>query len=170
MQLEAVQAEGVIDIMNVTLVPFGNARYVGGKLQCQHGPEECTANSYEQCAIDAYPDFATHYPFYLCMEKAGSKMVSEAAKCAKSASLDFALISECVNDPTKSAALQEKFSALTPSDHKYTPWVLVNGTISPSNGDKLLEEVCTAYTGDLPIGCVDHFRRKESRVCLNEKA
>ena len=50
---EAFQAEGVVDIMNVTLVPFGNARYVGDKLQCQHGPDECAANSYEQCAIDA---------------------------------------------------------------------------------------------------------------------
>ena len=166
--LTAFQAEGVVDIMNVTLVPFGNAHIRAGKLQCQHGPKECTANSYEQCAIDAYPDFSTHFPFYLCMEKAAEKMIQEAEKCANDASLNYTLIKSCVDDPVKSAALQQKFSTLTPKDHQYTPWVVVNGTLSPSNGDKLLEEVCAAYTGDLPPGCVDALRRKEKRVCSAE--
>lgn len=152
--------------MNVTLVPFGNARYSrSGKLECQHGPEECTANSYEQCAIDSYPDFDQHFPFYLCMERAGERMVKHAEKCAKHAGLDIATIRACVNDPVKSAALQRKFFALTPSNHKFTPWVVVNGKLSPSNGDKLLEEVCAAYAGDEPPGCIDLRRRKEKRVC-----
>ena len=166
--MEAYSAEGVADIMNLTLVPFGNARYEKGKLTCQHGPEECTANSYEQCAIDTYPDFKMHYPFYLCMEKAGSKMVKQAKSCADEAGLDYDAIKACVDDPVKSAALQQKFSTLTPKDHQYTPWVVVNGTLSPSNGDKLLEEVCAAYTGALPPGCVDALRRKEKRVCSAE--
>ena len=156
--------------MNVTLVPFGNARYEKGKLECQHGPDECTANSYEQCAIDAYPDFKSHYPFYLCMEKAGSKMVAQAKKCATESGLDFDKIKSCVDDPDMSAALQKKFAALTPSDHKYTPWVVVNGTLSKSNGDKLLEEVCAAYTGPPPLGCLNLQQRKEKRVCMNDAA
>jgi len=154
-----------MDIMNVTLVPFGNARYRSGKLSCQHGPNECVANSYEQCAIDAYPDFKTHYPFYLCMERAGSKMVHHAKECAEGAGLNYTAIEACVNDPVKSAALQHKYAALTPTDHKYTPWVVVNGTLSRSAGDKLLEEVCAAYTGSVPPGCIDALRRKEKRIC-----
>ena len=150
--------------MNVTLVPFGNARFHGDKLSCQHGPEECTANSYEQCAIDAYPKFADHYPFYLCMEKAGERMVKQAEKCATEANLDYDKILSCVNDPVKSVALQHKFAALTPSDHKYTPWVVVDGEISPSNGDKLLEEVCAAYTGEAPAGCPGK-KEEKSKLC-----
>ena len=149
--------------MNVTLVPFGNARYQGGKLECQHGPKECTANSYEQCAIDAYPDFATHFPFYLCMEKAAEKMIQEAEKCANDASLNYTLIKSCVDDPVKSAGLQKRFAALTPSDHKYTPWVVVNGTLSPSAGDKLIEEVCAAYQGTKPLGCLDAMKKAAER-------
>ena len=26
-------------------------------------------------------------------------------------------------------------------EHRYTPWVLINGQLSPSGGDKLLDEV-----------------------------
>jgi len=153
--------------MNVTLVPFGNARFHGSTLTCQHGQEECTANSYEQCAIDAYPDFSTHYPFYLCMERAGSRMVSHASRCAKQAGLDYSTISACVNDPTRSAALQRKFAALTPSNHQYTPWIVVDGKLSPSNGDNLLEEVCAAYTGEKPAGC-SSGRKEKKAVCLAE--
>jgi len=148
-------------------VPFGNAHYRHGTLQCQHGPEECTANSYEQCAIDAYPAFADHYPFYYCMEKAGERMLTHAKRCAGEAGLDIDVIESCVNDPVKSAALQQKFSALTPSDHKYTPWVVVDGTLSPSDGDKLLEEVCAKYTGEPPAGCAS-LQRKQERLCYAE--
>jgi len=163
---DAFQADGVVDIMNVTLVPFGNARFSpSGNLTCQHGPEECTANSYEQCAIDAFPDFTTHFPFYLCMERAGEKMVKQAQKCAESAGLDYEKIKSCVDDPDKSMTLQKRFHELTPKDHKYTPWVVVNGKLSKSNGEKLLEEVCAAYTGTAPAGCTSLLHRKERRVC-----
>ena len=57
-------------IMNVTLVPFGNSKFNGAELECQHGEDECTANSWEQCAITLYPKFSTHWPFYLCVETA----------------------------------------------------------------------------------------------------
>ena len=153
--------------MNVTLVPFGNAHFRAGKLACQHGPTECVANSFEQCAIDLYPDFRVHYPFYLCMERLGARMVKEAATCARTAGLDIEKIEGCVFDPVKSAALQHRFAALTPKDHKYTPWVVVDGNLSKSNGDKLLEEVCAAYTGEPPPGCTD-LARRQPRVCLNE--
>ena len=56
--------------MNVTLVPFGNAQYKKGKLTCQHGEDECIANSWEQCAISLYPKFEDHWPYYQCVEKA----------------------------------------------------------------------------------------------------
>ena len=50
------------------------------------------------------------------------------------------------------SALQEKYFQLTPPDHKYVPWVLVDGTLS-EDSDDLLAEVCKAYTGVKPDGC-----------------
>ena len=54
---KAVAAEGVSDIMNVTLVPFGNARYPkGGKLTCQHGSWLKGPSLFEHSAPSAPPD------------------------------------------------------------------------------------------------------------------
>ena len=139
--------------MNVTMVPFGNAHIRLGKVTCQHGPAECTGNSYEQCAIDIYPEFYKHFPFYECLESHGESMKNYFSQCAKDAGLDIEKIEACVNDEARALALQKKFAAMTPADHKYTPWVLVDGTLSKSDGDKILKEVCDAYTGTKPAGC-----------------
>ena len=45
--------------------------------------------------------------------------------------------------------------------------MVVNGELSPSNGDKLLQEVCKAYKGEKPEGCASVLR-EEKRVCLND--
>jgi len=142
--------------MNVTLVPFGNAKITAGKLNCQHGPDECVANSYEQCTIDVYPDFATHFPFYQCIEKdidSGKTIQAQAKSCAKTANLDITKIEACVKDTTRAAALQKKFHTMTPADHKYVPWIMVDGKLSKSDGDKLTAEVCKAYKGTKPDAC-----------------
>lgn len=147
--------------MDVSLVPFGNARFRFGKLECQHGVDECKVNSFEQCAISLYPSFSDYWPYYLCVETAaascgegaGPCVLKHTEKCAKTASLDYEKLSACVNDPTEALKLQHEFDKLTPSDHKYTPWVVVDGKVSPSAGDKLIAEVCKAYKGTKPTGC-----------------
>ena len=44
--------------MAIEAVPYGNAaiNYTNQSVTCQHGPQECSANSYEQCGIYLYPD------------------------------------------------------------------------------------------------------------------
>mmetsp|Transcript_155 Transcript_155/g.505 ORF Transcript_155/g.505 Transcript_155/m.505 type:complete len:165 (-) Transcript_155:334-828(-) len=154
--------------MNVTLVPFGNAKYNGGVLTCQHGPNECTANSYEQCAIDEYPAFKVHYPYFTCLESAFLKgtedIAATSAKCASAAEMDATKLDACVKDAPRAAALQRKYFALTPSDHKYTPWVVVGGNLSKSSGSKLTEEVCKAYKGPAPAACAAEVLAKAGRV------
>jgi hypothetical protein len=49
-------------------------------------------------------------------------------KCATASKIDYATLSTCFNG-AESEALQKKAAAMTPSDHKYTPWVVLNGTI-----------------------------------------
>lgn len=108
--------------MNITVVPFGNAKFGPvGELKCQHGPDECVANSYEQCVIDLYPDFATYFPFYDCIESkidSGLSIPQQASDCAATAGLDLAKIEACVSDEPRTAALQQKSYNMTPSDHK----------------------------------------------------
>lgn len=158
---KAVQAIG--DIMDVTMVPFGNAQFQGGKLQCQHGPDECTLNSWEQCAIENYPKFEDYWPFYLCVEQSavtcesgtgdpGPCTLKKVEGCATTSKLDYAKLSACVNDPVESSKLQHKFAGLTPANHQYTPWVLINKKVS-SQSKTLIEQVCEAYTGSKPAGC-----------------
>jgi len=152
--------------MNVTIVPFGNAKISYRKVTCQHGEDECTANSYEQCSIAEYPAFAAHYPFIYCLEKHGSSMLHFTSACAKEARLDITRIEACVNHQTRAFALQQEYAALTPSNHTYVPWIVVDGSLSKSDGDRLLQEVCTAYTGPKPAGCP--ATEKAKRVCPAE--
>eukprot|EP00656_Telonema_subtile_P048641 TRINITY_DN584_c0_g1_i1.p1 TRINITY_DN584_c0_g1~~TRINITY_DN584_c0_g1_i1.p1 ORF type:complete len:163 (+),score=44.37 TRINITY_DN584_c0_g1_i1:345-833(+) len=156
---------GWSSIVNLTLVPFGNAQISAGKLTCQHGEEECKGNSWEQCAIHHYPDPAQHFPFYLCMETAAEKMLTSVQKCATKASLDYSTLSKCFNDKTESAALQTQAAADTPSDHQYVPWVLINGKKSASDGDKVLAEVCAAYTGTAPAACSKYTKAAADKRC-----
>lgn len=166
--------DAVGEIMNVTLVPFGNARYENKKLVCQHGEDECKANSWEQCAMSLYPDFSKHFPFYLCVEQSskscgeggGACVLSHIESCATSASLDYSSIKACVDDPVKSAALQEAAHEATPSDHAYVPWVVVNGK-TLKDSDKLLSQVCKEYKGIKPKGCkkVLEAEEQEAKRC-----
>ncbi len=55
-------------IVNLELVPFGNAVVNGTKIVCQHGPTECSLNKLESCALNFLP--STHQmPFIFCLEK-----------------------------------------------------------------------------------------------------
>ena len=144
-------ADGVFDILNLTLVPYGNAHTSSsGKISCQHGNGECEGNRWEQCAIAHYPDPKDHFPFYYCMEKAGENMLTKVKSCATTAKMDYATLSTCWNGK-ESAQLQQRFGALTPSNHKYVPWVIVNG--KEYQGSNLLKLVCSLYKGAKPAGC-----------------
>ena len=46
----------VPDIFTLHYAPLGNAKMVDGKLECQHGPMECTMNTVEACALYYYPN------------------------------------------------------------------------------------------------------------------
>lgn len=139
--------------MNLTLVPYGNAgKAKGGNVTCQHGKGECEGNRWEQCAIAHYPDPKQHYPFYYCMEKAGSSfMLQSAKKCATFAKLDYDTLSTCWNGK-ESMQLQQHFGDLTPP-HSYVPWVLVNGKLYNLEKKNFLKYVCSVYKGKKPAGC-----------------
>ncbi|KAF3771546.1 GILT-like protein [Nymphaea thermarum] len=56
-QLHQLFSNGLIDVVDLHLVPYGNARILAnGTIECQHGPYECFLNAVEACAIDIWPD------------------------------------------------------------------------------------------------------------------
>ena len=149
--------------MNLTLVPFGNAKIQGGKVSCQHGTKECAGNRYEQCGIAHNPDPKKHFPFYYCLEKSKGKpnFKSAAQTCAKSAGLDFDAIQTCWSGD-EGTALQKKYADLTPT-HKYTPWVTLN-TVPTSQRGSFLSQLCKKYVaggGTAPKGCKKALEEKE---------
>jgi hypothetical protein len=93
-----------------------------GKLVCQHGEGECTANLMEACVIAHEPDWKKTYPFLQCYEGAVESGVTTgvAEKCAKATGLDIAKATACSTDPKESVAVTQaaarKTCALQPGE------------------------------------------------------
>ncbi|CAN1276967.1 Gamma-interferon-responsive lysosomal thiol protein [Linum perenne] len=55
--LSNVFQNGLIQILNLRLIPWGNALVQpDGSFLCQHGPNECVLNTVDACTIAVYPD------------------------------------------------------------------------------------------------------------------
>lgn len=148
----AVNSPGFLDMVELTIVPFGNAHANGqGGYQCQHGPQECEGNRWEQCAISHYPATRQHFTFYHCMEQAGDSMLTQVKSCATKANMDYSVLSTCYNGP-ESKKLMAAAAKATPANHQYVPWITLNNKVctdpkSPESGcDDFLQAVCAAYT------------------------
>ena len=46
----------VPSIFMLHYAPWGNAKLVDSKFECQHGPMECTMNTVQACALNYYPN------------------------------------------------------------------------------------------------------------------
>jgi interferon gamma-inducible protein 30 len=155
--------------MNVTLVGYGNANTQGGKTQCQHGPQECQALEWEDCAIKHYPDFNDHWPFILCMENKGDNMLHGVKSCAKKAKMTYSTLSTCYNGKEGKAALEA--AGRRTGSHQYVPWVSVNGQHNTKAENDLLSTVCSLIEGDKPAGCNNQFEpRAAPEPCDNNGA
>jgi interferon gamma-inducible protein 30 len=141
------------DVIDLEVVVFGNAR-VAPSLTCQHGLAECDANSYEQCAAYVSNNDASLYlPFMGCLFDAlrmGHRDVVFPANkykaCARAAPDGWwDKVQQCHDDPALSAKLQQAAADATPTNHKYVPWVVVNGLQSTMAESDLLTIVCRAY-------------------------
>jgi len=155
----AVRAQGVLAILNMTLVPFGNAQEQqsgsGWVFTCQHGPRECLGNTIETCAygLDNW-DFVKVWPFIYCVESSHDP-VANAEACANKTGKDWPAINNCaqgVQGNTWQHQMAVKTAALDPP-HTHVPWVTINGQHSPDAEGDFLTALCNAYTGPPPAGC-----------------
>ncbi|KAK7091127.1 gamma-interferon-inducible lysosomal thiol reductase-like [Littorina saxatilis] len=149
-------------IMNITLVPYGNARekQSGDRwvFTCQHGEQECIGNLLETCAIHTLKSIDRIMPFIHCMELSEYPLQS-VQSCSQQLSVPLDPIMFCYNSTvgnTLEHKMAQKTEALNPP-HKYVPWVVLNGVHTEKINDEaardLLKLVCDTYTGTKPSAC-----------------
>ncbi|XP_060068154.1 gamma-interferon-inducible lysosomal thiol reductase-like [Ylistrum balloti] len=156
-------------IMNITLVPFGNAhekKSSAGKwqFQCQHGEQECIGNIIDACTINIVKNFTVYFPFIYCMEeklyKEDIKPRQAAEKCAKQFQLkEIDSILSCSESDTGieyEHQMALKTNALQPP-HTFVPWVELNGVhtdkIQAAAEKDLTGLICETYMGTKPAAC-----------------
>ena len=76
-----------------------------GPKVCQHGTDECEANTLEACAKSLYPQPKDFAPFVTCFEGEHRSQSSAVGPCAKKAGLDAEAISGCAKNATMANAL-----------------------------------------------------------------
>jgi interferon gamma-inducible protein 30 len=165
-------------IMDVTLVPFGNARIneTTKEVFCQHGPGECDANLYQECAIRIYPETRRHLPFLTCLdtvlpmgyhEKHFETKVFE--QCANTTGLSFhRMKATCHDIPHVAWNCISQAAKATPSYKQYVPWVELDGThIDVDDGELLITKICAAYKqagGVDPVCDTFSLQREEASI------
>lgn len=152
------------DVIALNVVPFGNARLDASRqaVQCQHGPGECDANAWEQCAVEHVPA-PVYVEFLECLERrlpmgfAADVFPEELfLSCAVAVDgMDAHALKKCHDNPMLRWQLQEKYAKATP-EHDYVPWIVVNGKKMEEETENLLDVVCKEYTnagGMAPPAC-----------------
>lgn len=155
--------ELVPEIMNLDLVPYGKASYAekpDGQItfSCQHGPDECTGNMIQACALNLYP-VEKQVPFIKCL-MSHRRPHTSGPVCAQSLNLTYDSIESCVSGSTGQKYLMEmgqKTESLKPKLH-FVPWININGQHDERTQDEALYDlkavVCSAYSGSAkPAKC-----------------
>ncbi|XP_057862946.2 gamma-interferon-responsive lysosomal thiol protein [Cryptomeria japonica] len=164
--LDKFFTDGLIDIVDLKLFPYGNAKIGPNEtISCQHGPYECVLNTVEACAIDAWPALNQHFPFISCIENfVLAHEATEWKTCFEKTSLDPKVIKDCFESGHgKKLELQyaEETNSLEPP-HQYVPWVVLNGQPLYEDYENVEEYICKAYEGTLPQACGSLLERQFS--------
>lgn len=165
----------IANIMNITLVPYGNAmeHQDGSKwvFECQHGADECAGNLIQTCAIYTTKNITAYFPFIYCMILSEAPPDKSAPQCAKTLGINYSPIEECVDGALGNQlehAMAECTNKLNPP-HQYVPWITLFGEhtedIQHQAETNLLKLVCDSYKGQKPSGCDEvttalHVHRK----------
>ncbi|XP_074267826.1 gamma-interferon-responsive lysosomal thiol protein-like [Silene latifolia] len=160
----------LIDIIELRLVPWGNARvHSNQSFVCQHGPPECFLNTVEACAIDAWPTPLEYFPFILCVENLASEgKHTEWETCFTKLGLDPKPVKDC-SSSDHGKQLELKYAKETKElkpQHEFVPWVVVNKQPLKEDIGNLITYICRAYKGTPPSACHD----KSSSISTSDEA
>ncbi|KAH3798851.1 gamma-interferon-inducible lysosomal thiol reductase-like isoform X1 [Dreissena polymorpha] len=162
-------------VLNLTLVPYGNARETKDgdkwKFECQHGEQECIGNLIETCAIAIIKDINIYFPFINCIESKNGMPEKDAETCAAKNKIDLEPIIQCANGPMGNDLEHQmalKTDALNPP-HQYVPWVTVNGVhteaMEKEAEQSLVTLICDTYKGPTPKKCLQLAEQRRSSRC-----
>eukprot|EP01061_Rhynchopus_euleeides_P042408 TRINITY_DN73_c0_g1_i4.p2 TRINITY_DN73_c0_g1~~TRINITY_DN73_c0_g1_i4.p2 ORF type:complete len:157 (+),score=67.92 TRINITY_DN73_c0_g1_i4:261-731(+) len=139
--------------MDFDFVPYGNARNVSGKIVCQHGTTECTANMAEACVKNMTSNDPLKYmPFAQCVEDGTSESLSAMEKCATKLGLDWSAINSCLTNGQGDQLINIEGQKTAAAKIHYTPYIACNGKAVRSS-DKITSTVCNLWTGTKPACC-----------------
>eukprot|EP00754_Rhynchopus_humris_P048533 Rhum_TRINITY_DN7850_c0_g1::Rhum_TRINITY_DN7850_c0_g1_i1::g.24893::m.24893/K08059/IFI30, GILT; interferon, gamma-inducible protein 30 len=143
-----------MQIMDFQYVAFGNGKWNGSTLTCQHGPLECFGNMAENCVanLTAY-DPVRYMPFAACLEDGKPQTKAKVDSCCAKTKIDTAKVTQCMNSPLGPLLVKEAAAATPP--HKYVPDVVGPdgkgfAIFRPSD---LISKVCGFWTGVAPSFC-----------------
>ncbi|KAI8465341.1 MAG: gamma interferon inducible lysosomal thiol reductase-domain-containing protein [Monoraphidium minutum] len=155
-QLSSIFENGLAEIVELEYIPAGNARLSDdGAIACQHGQNECDLNRAIACGLAQAPDQADWFPFLHCLEaKAdeGDKDVDVSAvvhACAPRGGLVPSRVMDCYSGPMGDFLQRravERTASLNP-EHKWVPWVVVNGIPLFDDFENVETFICAAYGG-----------------------
>ncbi|XP_019730878.1 gamma-interferon-inducible lysosomal thiol reductase [Hippocampus comes] len=161
------------DIMNVTLVPYGNAKELvsdNTTFTCQHGEPECHGNMIEACILHLCGPAAFHIIY--CMESAAD-VLSAAQPCLQmhAPAISWVSIDTCVKGDLGRRLMHANAvmtRALNPP-HKHVPWVTFSGEFTEEYEDKAMSSlfhlVCQLYEGVKPPACTGAPVRLDRAFC-----
>lgn len=124
-----------------------------GTVLCQHGDDECKADTIEGCAVKHYGSMGAA-DFVYCFEYSQQGKASAMTSCAQATGLDAEVIAKCVtgDDGAKVDAANAKATAALGTSKIGTPWVLVNGK-ALEDADSLFKTVCKSMGSRAPSAC-----------------
>ncbi|CAJ0955602.1 unnamed protein product, partial [Mesorhabditis belari] len=159
-------------VVQIELVPYGNAKIKEGEIVCQHGEEECQINKFESCLIDSMNnDFRQYIPVIYCIESQLSNKIpfdKAQSKCFRTLNVtsDVERMTQSCLVSKLSTKLQLAAAARTdnvqPEKHFAVPWVLFNNVSLASAQDLTADlplVICQWYKGDTkPKACANDSR------------
>ncbi|KAL5716519.1 hypothetical protein ACHQM5_018197 [Ranunculus cassubicifolius] len=143
--LERIFKNGLFGIVDLKLIPYGNAKLADGKILCQHG-EECTLNMLEACAIHAWPDVVTHFKLLHCFQYSFTH--------AK----DYSLWDRCyeyfdLNQSRLALHYANETNIILPRP-SLLPWVVIDGIPLEEDYINFMHVICEASRSNKkPIAC-----------------
>ncbi|XP_071097712.1 gamma-interferon-inducible lysosomal thiol reductase-like [Haliotis cracherodii] len=153
-------------VLNVTIVPYGNARerQRNGtwEFACQHGSVECLGNLIATCALN-YTSYtpSDYMPFINCMETStvhGHELTA-LHKCAAANNMSEADLLTCLKNEDSGVLMHQMALTTEKAKINFVPWIVVNGqhttSIQNSVYRGLMSFVCKTYSGPKPTACKD---------------
>ncbi|KAG8236601.1 hypothetical protein J437_LFUL016850 [Ladona fulva] len=146
--------------MEVEFVPYGNSNTTENDFVCQHGPDECTGNKLQACALSHLTDQDQKMKFVNCFM--GSSNVKSSTECATLINFDARKIEDCANSTEGYDALKklgDKTKNLSPP-LKSVPTVVFNNKPAEADQEKItanfMEALCMRIQGTKPTECGSH--------------